>query len=73
MAVNDSEQAMTGFTSEGGWTFPVMVDVDRAAGAYGVRPIPTLFVIDGEGFIVKTIVGEVSAQELSALVHDLTR
>jgi thioredoxin-related protein len=73
MAVDDSEAAMADFMSGGGWTFPVMLDADQAAGAYGVRPIPTLFVIDGEGSIVKTIVGGMSAEDLSDLVDDLTR
>jgi hypothetical protein len=73
MAVDDGEAAMRDFMTEGGWTFPVMLDADSAARAYGVRPIPVLFVIDGEGFIVKQIVGKVSAKDLSDLVDDLTR
>ena len=73
MAVDDSEANMVDFMDEGGWTFPVMLDADSAAGAYGVRAIPVLFVIDGEGLIVKEIVGKVSAEDLSDLVDDLTR
>lgn len=73
MAVEDNKTALADFMTEGGWTFPVMLDADSAARAYGVRPIPVLFVIDGEGAIVKKIVGMVSADDLSDLVDDLTR
>ena len=73
MAVEDSEEGMTDFISEGGFTFPVMLDANSAARAYGVRPIPTLFIIDGEGLIVKQVVGRVTAEQLSDLVDDLTR
>jgi thioredoxin-like negative regulator of GroEL len=73
MTVNDSAAAMSEFMSEGGWTFPVMLDADSAAGAYGVRGIPTVVVIDGEGMIVKRIVGPATAERLTELVDDLTR
>jgi hypothetical protein len=73
MAVDDSEAAMRDFMIQGSWTFPVMLDADSAARAYRVRPIPVLFVIDGEGLIVKQIVGRMSAKDLSDLVDDLTR
>jgi hypothetical protein len=73
MAVQDSESDMSAFMSAGGWTFPVMLAADNAARAYGVRGIPTLFVLDAEGVIVKKIVGRASAADLSALVDDLTR
>jgi hypothetical protein len=73
MAIEDSKSAMEGFMSEGGWTFPVMLDADQAAGAYLVRGIPTVFVIDAEGSIVKKFIGQATATALSALVDDLTR
>jgi len=72
MSVQDSKPDMLDFMDEGGWTFPVMLEADSAARAYGVRPIPTLFVIDAEGTIVKKIIGGASAADLTALVDDLT-
>ena len=72
MSVQDSKPDMVDFMDEGGWTFPVMLEADGAARAYGVRPIPTLFVIDAEGVIVKKIIGGASAADLTALVDDLT-
>jgi thiol-disulfide isomerase/thioredoxin len=71
MAVNDSEEAMRAFMSEGGWGFPVMMGADSAAAAYGVRFIPAVFVIDAEGRIVETIVGGTTASDLSLLVDGL--
>jgi peroxiredoxin len=73
MDVNDSVADMQAFMSDGGYTYPVMLSADDAAGAYGVRVIPTLFVIDAEGRIAKKIIGGASAAELSSLIDDLTR
>jgi len=72
MAVNDTTDDMRGFMEDGGWELPVMLPADDAAAEYGVRAIPTLFVIDAEGRIVKKIIGGATAAELSALVDDLT-
>jgi hypothetical protein len=73
IAVDDSEDAMREFLSEGGYTFPVMLDEDNVAADYGVRAIPTNLVLDPEGEVAKTVVGGVTADELSRLVDDLTR
>ena len=72
IAVNDSESAMRGFMTTGGWTFPVMLNGDSAANAYDVRFLPTLVVIDSEGRIVEKVVGGVTASDLSALIDGLT-
>ena len=72
LAVGDSEDAIRGFMKMGGWTFPVVLNADKVAQAYGVRAIPTLVVVDSGGKIAKTIVGGMSASDLSKLVDDLT-
>jgi hypothetical protein len=73
VAVSDSRGAIQGFVAEGGYTFPVMMDLSNVAGRYGVRALPTLVVIDSEGRVAKTIVGGATAADLSSLVDDLTR
>jgi cytochrome c biogenesis protein CcmG/thiol:disulfide interchange protein DsbE len=73
VAVNDSEDAIRGFVGQGGYSFPVMLDPDNIGGRYGVRAIPTVVVVDSDGRIVKTLVGGVTAADLSSLVDDLTR
>ncbi len=73
VAVSDSKGAIQGFMAEGGYTFPVMLDPGNLGGRYGVRAVPTLVVIDSEGRVAKTIVGGVTAADLSSLVDDLTR
>lgn len=40
-----------GFVRENGITFPVMYNQDSAAGQYGVRTIPALFILDRRGKI----------------------
>ena len=71
--MNDSEQDMREFLSDNGYGFPVMLDEENVAGDYGVRAIPTNLVLDSEGEVAKTIVGGVTAEELSGFVDDLTR
>lgn len=73
VATSDSENAMRSFLSEGGHSFPVMMDPGDVASRYGVRAIPTVVVIDPEGRIAKKLVGGVSAADLASLVDDLTR
>jgi thioredoxin-related protein len=72
VAVDDSKGDMQEFMDENGYSFPVMLDDDNVAADYRVRAIPTNVVLDSEGEIVKTIVGGVTAEELSSLVDDLT-
>jgi thioredoxin-like negative regulator of GroEL len=72
LAVNDGEQAMRDFMDAGGWIFPVMLAGDNVAGSYGVRAIPTLVLVRPGGRIAKTIVGGVTAEDLAALVDELS-
>lgn len=58
--------------AEGGYSFPVMIDSGDVGSQYGVRYVPTLFVIDREGKVAQKIVGAVDAARLSKLVDDLT-
>ena len=60
------------FLDENGYSFPVMLDEANVAADYRVRAIPTNVVLDAEGQVAKTIVGGVTAEELSSYVDDLT-
>ena len=55
VAVNlqEGRRAVRRFVDELNLTFPVVLDGDgKVAAAYGVRPIPTTFLIDQNGFIL---------------------
>jgi thiol-disulfide isomerase/thioredoxin len=73
MDVNDSQEAIRELVTSNGWTFPVMLNADSAASAYGVRFIPTVVVVDSEGRIAEKIVGGTNASDLSLLIDGLTR
>lgn len=45
------------FIEKNGYTFPILLAPDELAGQYGVRGIPTMFVIDKEGKIAHRHVG----------------
>jgi thioredoxin-related protein len=72
VAVGDTEAAMRALVTQSDYSFPVMLGSDELASQYGVQVIPTHVIIDPEGRVVKTIVGGVTAAELSEVVDDLT-
>jgi peroxiredoxin len=48
------------FIRNGGYTFPVLMDRNgRVNSAYGIRAIPTSFIIDREGKILGRVVGSI--------------
>lgn len=71
VSVGDTEDAMRRFMQTGRFTFPVVLNGDRVGIAYGVQYIPAVFILDGDGRIVATPKGVVSAEDLSALVDGL--
>jgi thiol-disulfide isomerase/thioredoxin len=71
VTVNDSEADIRAFISENGLTFPVMLDGDSAANAYGVSAIPTTVIVDSEGRIAKKLIGGTTADALSSIIDGL--
>ena len=70
--MDDTEEDMQAWLAEGGWTFPVLVTgTGDVASAYGIRAVPTVVLIDSEGWIVETLVGGASASGLSSLIDGL--
>ena len=60
-AVDDGKEKVT----EGGYTFPVVFDVDGfAGGVYGVTAYPTTFFIDGDGNLQAYYMGAMDANLL---------
>lgn len=71
MTVQDSKEAMEQFMAAGGFDFPVMLEGEQAARAYGIQAIPTIVLIDPQGRVAETLIGGASAEELSRLVAAL--
>lgn len=59
---------MEQFMAAGGFDFPVMLDGDQAARAYGIQAVPTIVLIDPRGRVAETIMGGATAEELTRLV-----
>ena len=56
--LRESRKAVQGFVDEFGFTFPVLLDSTGHAGSqYGVRSIPTTYLIDAEGRAIGFLVG----------------
>jgi peroxiredoxin len=62
LAVDTGENASTvqQFINSAGYTFPVILDsANRVSSVYGIRAIPTTFIIDREGKIIGYVVGSI--------------
>jgi peroxiredoxin len=78
VAVNSQEpmEQVAAFVQETGMTFPVLLDsTGRVGAAYGVRAIPTTYIIDPRGAIRARMVGtrDWYSPEIVSLVKELCR
>lgn len=65
--VDEAPLVIQGFVDRHGLTFPIPVDKGmQVLNAYGVGPIPTTFLIDKDGKVVKIITGTMTEK----MVHD---
>lgn len=74
LAVNSQEDAalVRDFIQANGFTFPVLLDENAAVmERYNVRGLPTSFVIDREGVIRYVQPGEITRQQLEAVIGPL--
>lgn len=61
----DSASNARDFIAKAGWTYPVLRDPSQQVGeAYGLNGLPTTFVLDADGDIVRTLQGPQTAQDL---------
>ncbi len=74
LAVNAQEDTDTiqAFIQETGFTFPVLPDLyGQAIRAYGVRSFPATFVLDRDGNIDTIHQGQITPEDLEAIVRPL--
>jgi thiol-disulfide isomerase/thioredoxin len=68
----DSRSGAKAFLAEHGWRFPVLVDANGDAGdAYGINGLPSTFVLDRKGRVVKRLTGGQTAAGLLAAIRGL--
>lgn len=76
LAVNgqEPESVVRPFIAANNFTFPILLDLDGAVGRqYMARSFPTTFVIDGNGRIRHTQVGEITEHELEQIIRPLLK
>lgn len=67
---SDSRPSALAFVHRYKWTFPVLEDSQGIVGeGYGITGLPTTFVLDSTGHIVKRLTGSQTAASLIAAVH----
>ena len=65
-----STPAAHAFVRKYGWTFTSLRDADGLVGdGYGLRGLPTTYLLDRSGRIVRTLTGEQTMQSLSAALQ----
>jgi peroxiredoxin len=72
--IREGKEVVKSFIQEEGYTFPVLLDSrGEVAGIYGIRAIPTTFLIDPQGKIVGKAVGarEWAGQDAFDLIEHL--
>lgn len=68
---SDNAQSAKAFVKRFGWSFTVLADPDGRAGyAFGIQGLPSTFVIDPRGRIVKRLIGP---QKLVSLLRAVRR
>ncbi|MDR2245225.1 MAG: TlpA family protein disulfide reductase [Treponema sp.] len=56
--IQEKPKPVDAFIREGGMSFPVALDESgRVSGMYGIRSIPTTFIVDRDGSIIAAVVG----------------
>lgn len=74
IAVSDDRQDARAFATRYGWTWPtVLDDGHRWVGAFGPPGVPTTFVIDPGGAVIKTLNGPVTSAQVDAVLDPLLR
>ncbi|WP_243290109.1 thiol-disulfide oxidoreductase ResA [Bacillus sp. FJAT-47783] len=64
--VGESKIAVENFANQHGLTFPIVLDKKmEVLNAYGVDPLPTTFLIDKNGKVVKIITGQMTERDVS--------
>jgi thiol-disulfide isomerase/thioredoxin len=56
--IQEKQKPVEAFIKDGGLSFPVALDESgRVSGIYGIRSIPTTFIIDQNGLIIASVIG----------------
>jgi cytochrome c biogenesis protein CcmG/thiol:disulfide interchange protein DsbE len=69
---NDSVGGARAFLRKYGWRFPVLRDGDGTAGdRYGLTGLPTTFILDAKGRVVKTLRGPQTATDVKDALDEV--
>ncbi|MCP3738680.1 thiol-disulfide oxidoreductase ResA [Rossellomorea sp. BNER] len=70
--VGESDFQINKFIDEHQLTFPVVVDKEKdVQNAYGIKPLPTTFLINPEGKITKIITGSMSEKDIEQYMESI--
>jgi peroxiredoxin len=69
---DETEIAVKNFVNQYGLTFPIAIDKEQEIlNTYGVGPLPTTFLIDASGTVVKQITGTQTKEQLEEYIKGI--
>jgi len=72
VAVGDAPHEARAFASRYGWTWPVLRDDERRwVAAFGPPGVPTTFVVDADGAVIRRLTGPVTEERIDAALDPL--
>ena len=72
VAVDDVPDEARAFATRYGWTWPVLRDDERRwVAAFGPPGVPTTFVVDADGAVIRRLTGPVTEEQIDAAVSPL--
>lgn len=70
--VGETELAVNNFIQRHNLSFPVMIDKDGTVQtAYGINPLPITFLIDKDGIVVRSHVGELTQERVNQFMEEI--
>ena len=67
---DEDDATLQDFVDDFGINYPILVDTKGVSSAWGIRAIPTTFILDGSGNVVYKNVGMLTKSQLEAAIED---
>lgn len=67
---NEDASTLRDFVDDIGINYPILIDSTNIGGEWGIRAIPTTFILDGNGAVAYKNVGMISRSQLEGAIED---
>lgn len=67
---NEDAATLQDFVDDFGINYPILIDSANIGGKWGIRSIPTTYILDGNGAVLYKKVGMMSKSQLESVIED---